>query len=101
QDRIFWQIRQTGDPAKLSHATFFAVCGEFLLSKNQLVFPESERAVIFECRHAAEHSLIHKAGELPFDGLFHFRTTGMHQFSDMLQNRLSKGSGLCDASINS
>ena len=96
---LFWQFGERSDAAKLAHRAFKPGGASFVIRKHQLAFPEPEGAMILERRHAAQYSLVHKSRELPFDGFFHLRTTGVDHFSQVLEDRSGKLCGFDNVGI--
>src|SRR4051794_27371208 len=92
------QIPEARDPAILAHRLV-----QFLARAKRLhqaTFPETERAVFFERRHAAEHALMHKMGTAPLDGLFDLRAAEMNQLPQPLEDRLGEVGRFFDVCID-
>src|SRR6185295_1554516 len=82
----------------MSHA--FAVRSALFPAEDQLAFPESERAVLLECRHTAEDSFVIEMRHAPLQRLDDFRAAGMNQFANVDKDWFGKVGGLGDVRIN-
>ena len=63
--------------------------------------PEAEADVALERGESSDEAVVLVVRHAPLDGLFDFRATRMYGFAEMSQDRLGKGLGFCDVSVDS
>ena len=92
-----WQIGHAHDAAELAHRLLIA---GLLRADDQFMLPETERAMLLERRHAAQHAVVHERRHSPLQRFFHLWTGAVHDVAHVLQNRSGKFGGAGDISID-
>src|SRR5207248_2649349 len=69
-------------------------------AKNHRTFPKTKGTVLFERRHETDDSLLIEKGRAPSNRFFDIRAAGVHDFSQMFQDRPGKRRGAFNVTIN-
>ena len=79
----------------MSHRAFV------LLAKQERAFPKTENAVPAEGRHETNRALVIEERRVPPNCLFDIRTAGVHDFTQLFEDRLRERRRAPDVSVNS